>query len=60
MKITMNICIELDDNFFGSSDEEIEWLKNDILKPDDLIIHSNEIGDYLGSIVEMKDIEIIK
>ena len=41
--------LEYDDKMIhGDEKEAIDWFYNYILKDDKLILHSNEIGDYIG------------
>lgn len=60
MKIQMTIEIELDDEFYGNTEDEILWLENEILVGDgNLILHSNEIGDEVGVIKSVKNIKYV-
>lgn len=60
---TIKLIVELkyDANMMHGKDKEsIDWFYNDILKTkrkNDLILHSNEIGDEVG---EIKVIDILK
>ena len=54
----MEIELELDDNFFGSEPDEIEWLKDGIVVAGRLVVHSNEIGDHLGEITKITNLTI--
>jgi hypothetical protein len=53
---TIKLTIELtyNDKFMHGNDKEsIEWFYNDILKSrkkNDLILHSNDIGDEIGTV----------
>jgi len=58
MKVVMEIELELDDNFFGSEPDEIEWLKDEIVVAGRLVVHSNEIGDHLGEITKITNLTI--
>jgi len=58
-KIKMIIELEYDDKFIHGGDlEGIEWFYNKILIGEGglLLLHSNEIGDHIGSV---KGIEIL-
>lgn len=49
-KIKFEATLFLDDNFMNfDCKEEKDWLFNKILK-DELILHSNEIGDEVGTV----------
>ena len=53
MKLLLTIEVEIDDELYGTSDKEsMDWLINDILLSgkDHLILHSNEIGDEIGTV----------
>ena len=59
MKIKMLIEVELEDTF-GTDADELLWLKNEVLVGDgNLIMHSNDIGDTVGVIKSVKNIEYI-
>ena len=53
---TIKLKIELtyDDNFFhGDDEEEKEWFFESVLD-EELILHSNEIGDTVGTVKVIK------
>lgn len=53
MKLKMLVELNCDNNFIDFTDkEEKDWFYNDILKSKrkDLFLHSNEIGDEVGTI----------
>jgi len=61
MKIKMTIEVELEDYLFDDSEDTKLWLENEILIADGtLIIHSNEIGDSLGSVKKVSNIQYLK
>jgi hypothetical protein len=61
MKIRMTIEVEIDDAFNPLDEEEKQWLEDEILTGNDtLILHSNEIGDYIGIVKSVKNIKWIK
>ena len=61
MRIKLTIEVELEDGVYGTSEEEILWLENEILVGDgNLILHSNEIGDALGEVRKVSNIQWIK
>ena len=61
MKIKMTIELELYDAIFGNTEEELLWLENEILIGDrSMLIHSNEIGDYVGEITSVKNIQYLE
>ena len=61
MIIRLTIDVELDDELYGYSDEEIMWMEGEVLiGSEDLYLHSNYIGDEIGKVVNVKDIQWIK
>jgi hypothetical protein len=56
-KIKMVVELEYDEKLMGETQEEKDWFNNDILLKDTLILHSNEIGDEIGT---LKVIDILK
>lgn len=60
MKIKMTIIVELDDELYSDSEDEKLWLENEILVGDgNLILHSNEVGDEVGIIKKVTNIQYI-
>jgi hypothetical protein len=53
----MKIKVDLPD-VFGENDDEIQWLRQEILIPNDMVIMSSEIGDELGVIHSIEDLKI--
>lgn len=47
--------LEYDDELFPDTPEEKKWFYEDILLKEDLVLHSNEIGDEVG-ILKIKQI----
>lgn len=50
--IKMLVELKIDEDMFGNTKGEKDWFFKDILKSkrkNDLILHSNEIGDEVGS-----------
>ena len=61
MIIRMTIDVAVNENIYGFSEEEMLWLENEIFIGDgSLILHSNEIGDEIGPIKRVKNIQYIK
>lgn len=59
MKVKLTIEVELEEGF-GTSEEELLWMEYDILVADgNLILHSNEIGDSVGVIKSVKNIQFL-
>lgn len=58
----MNIEVNIDDDLYSLRDEDEKlWLENEILIGDgSLILHSNEIGDEVGVIKKVRNIEYLK
>ena len=60
MKIEITLIIDLGKNFIDPNNiEERDWLFQDILVPKDLLLHSNEIGDTIGNVIEVTKAEEI-
>jgi len=54
-KVELTITIELTD--YELNNEEKEWYEKDILiAGDDLILHSNEVGDGLGNAIKVENV----
>ena len=58
MKIRMTIEIDLGNTFIDYKDDEGRmWAENEILIGNrELIVHSNEIGDYIGEVTKVSDL----
>lgn len=58
MKFKITMTIELGEAF-GTEPSEIKWLLDDVLNynPNNYYLHSNELGDELGKVVEINAIE---
>lgn len=58
MKVTMTIEVDINDHFIDLSENEQRlWFENEILVGDgSLLLHSNEIGDTLGTIKKVRNI----
>ena len=57
----MTIEVEIDETIYSFAEEEKLWLENEILIGDgSLILHSNEIGDEVGIVKKVKNIQYIK
>ena len=58
-RIRCTIEFILEDSF-GVTDEERMWLENELLVGDgNLILHSNDIGDTLGVIKSVKNVQYL-
>lgn len=56
MKIEITLEIELDDNLWELDPESVEWMQNEIFSmKGGLFLHSNEIGDSVGEITDVKN-----
>lgn len=54
MKIKIELEIDLGDMFINrNTQEERDWLFQKVLKPETLYLHSNEIGDGIGKIIDV-------
>lgn len=61
MIIKMIIYLKVDDNLYSFDEDEKLWLENEILVGDgSLILHSNEVGDEVGIVKKVKNIEYIE
>ena len=59
MKLKVELEIDLGDNFINENDiEEKVWLFETILTKEELILHSNNIGESIGTITSIKAYEI--
>ncbi len=57
-KVELTITVELTD--YELDNEEKEWYEKDILiAGDDLILHSNEVGDSLGNAIKVENVRWI-
>ena len=55
MKVRMTIEIDLGNTF--TDDEERMWAENEIFIGNrELIVHSNEIGDYIGEVTKVSNL----
>jgi len=49
--LTLKITLEYDEDLMHGDDESSrEWFRSSILQADHLVLHSNEIGDEVGTI----------
>ncbi|MBK9479875.1 MAG: hypothetical protein IPN99_13730 [Bacteroidetes bacterium] len=58
MKFKITMTIELSDSF-GTEKDEMDWLLGEVLNYDanNYYLHSNEIGDEMGKVLEINSIE---
>lgn len=58
MKFKITMTIELSD-IFSTDKDQVNWLLSEVLNsnPENYYLHSNEIGDELGKIIEINSIE---
>jgi hypothetical protein len=58
MKVRLTIEIDLNKNLINfCDDEERMWVENEILIGNrELIVHSNEIGDYVGEVTSVENL----
>lgn len=59
MKVRMTIELDLGNDFINyKDDEERMWVENEILIGNrELIVHSNEIGDYIGEVTKVTNLQ---
>ena len=61
MKLKLTLEINLDKNVWGTTKEETEWLKKEVLNlKEGLSLHSNLIGDSVGKITKVSDVTFKK
>jgi len=59
MRVKATIEFELDDSF-GITEDDLMWLENEVLVGDgNLILHSNDVGDSVGVVKSVKNIQYI-
>ncbi len=59
MKIKITLEIELEDAFWGSEEDEKLWLENEVLVASALSLHSDEVGDYVGTVKKVSNVQYI-
>lgn len=59
MKIKMTIEVDLEDYVFDpTEDESVDWFEKEVLSGNGtLLLHSNEIGDTIGVINSVENIQ---
>ena len=61
MILKLTIEVRLDDYVYANSEEEMLWMENEILVGDgNLLLHSNEVGDTIGEVKKVSNIQWIK
>jgi hypothetical protein len=59
-KIKLTIEVEVDESLYNLDEEEKLWLENEILIGNrTLYLHSNEIGDEIGVVTLVKNIQYL-
>lgn len=62
MKFKITLTVDIGEDFINKKDkEEVDWLLGNVINYDakNYCLHSNEIGDELGKIVEVNNIETL-
>ena len=62
MKFKITLTIDIGDDFINKNNkEEVDWLLGNVINYDakNYYLHSNEIGDELGEVVEVNNIETL-
>ena len=60
MKIKLKIEVEVEDTFNFKDEEEKMWFENEVLIGDGtLILHSNEIGDIVGVVKKVSNVQYV-
>jgi hypothetical protein len=58
MRIKMTIEVEIEDSFNSMDEEEKMWFENEVLIGDGtLMLHSNEIGDTIGIVKKVSNVQ---
>ena len=58
-KVKLEIEFEYDEDVMHGDDQDaINWFFSDILKNEKLNLHSNEIGDFIGTVKVNKVLEL--
>jgi hypothetical protein len=61
MKIELTLVVELNDSINPTCNEEKDFIFNVLFNnKNSLYLHSNEIGDEIGNIVELKNVHVVK
>jgi hypothetical protein len=61
MRIRLTIEVEVEDVFSFNEEDEKLWFENEVLIGDgSLMLHSNEIGDCVGTIKKVKNLQYLK
>ena len=60
MRVKLTIEVELDELVYEKTEDELLWMENEVLIGDgSLFLHSNEIGDTIGEIKRVSNINWI-
>lgn len=60
MILRLTIEVNIDDEAHGTSEEERLWLEENVLLGNGtLFLHSNEIGDTIGEVTKVSDVQWI-
>ena len=54
MRIKIEIIVDVSDVCNFDNEQESDWFEDEIMQQKDLRLHSNEIGDELGTIEGLK------
>ena len=55
MRIKIEMIVDLGDSMCNfDNEQESDWFEDNVMKMEDIKIHSNEIGDELGDIEDLK------
>lgn len=61
MKFKITLIVECGDSIIDETDKfAVKWLENELCATHNLVLHSNEIGDEIGTVIESSKPEIIK
>jgi hypothetical protein len=60
MKLKITIEVELEEGFIFTDEEEKMWFENEVLVGDgNLILHSNEVGDMVGVVKKVSNVQYV-
>lgn len=60
-KVKLTITIEVDEQMFGLEDKEgVDWFFNEVLSDQGILsLHSNDIGDTIGDVINVEKVHFI-
>jgi len=49
----MVIVVEYESSIFYDDAESRSWFEDEVVSPDTLVLHSNELGDSIGKVISV-------